>query len=298
MKKFITSLGVAAIAFGMLSSGQGTKVYADAAPGDTIVTLGEDLSVAQKNTVLEDMGVKEGDIEIVYVANSEEHKYLGQYIPKAQIGTKAISSAKITLGEKDTGLVVESNNISYISDEMYLNSLSTAGITDAKVYVTAPFSVSGTGALTGIIKAYEVQSGTVIDEKQKQVANEEMVTTAKLAANQEIGQEKAVDFMSEVKEQIAKEKPETKEELKALIQRVAEEMGISITEDQLNQLVELFNKIKDLNIDWEKVNQTFEAAKDKWNQFAESEKGKNIIDSVIAFMNSIWDGLLSLFTKN
>ena len=39
---------------------------------------------------------------------------------------------------------------------MYINALATAGVKDASVYVTAPFSVSGTPALTGIIKAYEV----------------------------------------------------------------------------------------------------------------------------------------------
>ena len=33
---------------------------------------------------------------------------------------------------------------------MYKNALTTAGITDADVKVTAPFEASGTAALTGI----------------------------------------------------------------------------------------------------------------------------------------------------
>lgn len=297
MKKIITSLGVTVIAVGIFNSTNTPIVLADSQPGDIIVTLGEDLSIGQKNNVLTDMGVNEKDVQIVFVKNSEEHKYLGQYISKADIGSKAISSAKITLGEKNTGLIVESKNISTISNEMYLNALSTAGVKDAKVYVTAPFEVSGTGALTGIVKAYEVSSGEVIDEEQKQVANEEMVTTTKLA-EQGIGQDKAVEFMSTVKEEISKENPKTEEELQTLIERVAAEMGISLTSEQLNQLVDLFNKIKDLNIDWEKVNQTFDAAKEKWNNFAESEEGKNIIDDLISFLNSLWDGIVSVFSKN
>ncbi|MCK2000202.1 DUF1002 domain-containing protein [[Brevibacterium] frigoritolerans] len=297
MKKFITSLGVTVIAVGIFNSTNTPIVLADSQPGDIIVTLGEDLSIGQKDNVLADMGVNEKDVQIVFVKNSEEHKYLGQYIPKSQIGSKAISSAKITLGEKNTGLIVESKNISTISNEMYLNALSTAGLKDAKVYVTAPFEVSGTGALTGIVKAYEVSSGEVIDEEQKQVANEEMVTTTKLA-EQGIGQDKAVEFMSTVKEEISKENPKTEEDLQAIIERVAAEMGISLTSEQLNQLVDLFNKIKDLNIDWEKVNQTFDAAKEKWNNFAESEEGKNIIDDLISFLNSLWDGIVSVFSKN
>lgn len=298
MKKLVATIGVTTIAVGMISSIYTPPVSADAKPGDTIITLGEDLTISQKDTVLNDMDVKEEDVEIVYVKNSEEHKYLGQYIPKIQIGTKAISSAKIILGDEKAGLVVEANNVNYISDDMYLNALSTAGVTDAKVYVTAPFTVSGTGALTGIFKAYEISSGNKIDEEKKQVANEEMVTTAKLAANDEIGQEKAVNFMKEVKEEIAKEEPKTEEDIRTLIERVSDEMGITLTSEQLDQLVTLFNKIKDFDIDWEKVNNTFDKAKDKWNNFTESENGKNIIDSFISFMNSIWDGIVSVFSKN
>ncbi|MGQ3339185.1 DUF1002 domain-containing protein, partial [Staphylococcus aureus] len=77
----------------------------------------------------------------------------------SQIGTKAISSASITLGEKDSGLNITTNNINWVTDEMYTNALITAGVKDAKIYITAPFEVSGTAALTGILKAYEVQSG-------------------------------------------------------------------------------------------------------------------------------------------
>lgn len=298
MKKLVSGFGIAIFAAGVFNVANPSIVLADAAPGDVIVTLGEDLSISQKDKVLEDMEVDEKKTDIVYVSNSEEHKYLDSYIPKAQIGSKSISSAKITLGEKNTGLVVESNNIDYITDDMYLNALSTAGITDAKVYVTSPFEVSGTGALTGIIKAYEVSSGKVIKEENKEAANEEMVTTAKLASDQNIGQDKAVEFMKNVKEEIAKENPKTESDIRALIQRVADDMGITLTDSQLDQLVDLFNKIKDLNIDWDKVNKTFESAKEKWNNFANSEEGKNILDSFISFMNSIWDGVKALFTKN
>lgn len=296
MKKLVSGFGIAIFAAGVFNVANPSIVLADAAPGDVIVTLGEDLSISQKDKVLEDMGVDEKKTDIVYVSNSEEHKYLDSYIPKAQIGSKSISSAKITLGEKNTGLVVESNNIDYITDDMYLNALSTAGITDAKVYVTSPFEVSGTGALTGIIKAYEVSSGKVIKEENKEAANEEMVTTAKLASDQNIGQDKAVEFMKNVKEEIAKENPKTESDIRALIQRVADDMGITLTDSQLDQLVDLFNKIKDLNIDWGKVNKTFESAKEKWNNFANSEEGKNILDSFISFMNSIWNGVKALFT--
>src|SRR5690606_28961916 len=116
----------------------------------------------------------------ITVTNEEEHKYLGDYIPKAQIGSKAISSSKIQIEKKGSGLEVQTNNINWVTDEMYLNALMTAGVKDANVYVTAPFEVSGTAALTGLIKAYEVSTDKAIPEDVKQVANQELVETAKL----------------------------------------------------------------------------------------------------------------------
>ncbi len=273
-------------------------ISADAVPGDVIVTLGEDLTEEQKQTVLEDMGIEnENNVQIVYVTNEEEHQYLGDYIPAAQIGSRAISSARITFGEADTGLAVETNNINYITEEMYINPLATAGVTDAEIYVTAPFTVSGTGALTGIFKAYEVSTGETIDEDMKQAANEEMVVTAELSEDENIGEDKAVELMNLIKTEMAEQNPQTEEEIRAMIQRLAEELGISLTDAQLDQLVSLFNKLKGLNIDWDKVNQTIDTAKDKVAEFAQSEEGQNIINSFMGFLQSIWDFLVSFFAK-
>lgn len=161
---------------------------ADAAVGDVIVTLGADLSESDKQKVLDEMNVPD-NATTVTVTNKEEHEYLGKYISNAQIGSRAISSSSITIAKKGSGLNVETHNISGITDEMYLNALMTAGVKDAKVYVTAPFEVSGTAALTGLIKAYEVSSDEAISEDVKQVANQELVTTSELG--DKIGNENA-----------------------------------------------------------------------------------------------------------
>src|SRR5690606_12952798 len=79
--------------------------FADAVPGDVIITLGEDLTETQKETILKEMNAPENP-QIVVVTNEEEHQYLGRYIPKARIGNKALSSASITIGEKGSGIDV------------------------------------------------------------------------------------------------------------------------------------------------------------------------------------------------
>ncbi|WEG14678.1 DUF1002 domain-containing protein [Pullulanibacillus sp. KACC 23026] len=298
MKKILVSIGIAVIGLGLMLPSFSSIAKADAVPGDIIVTLGQDLTADQQNQVLNDMGVNKDDVQIVYVNNSEEHQYLDKYVPQSEIGTKSISCAEITLGNKGDGLVVQTNNITYITSDMYRNALSTAGVTDAKIYVTAPFPVSGTGALTGIIKAYEKSSGSAINETQKQAANEEMAQTAQLASKPDVGQDKAVQFMQQVKEQISKQKPQTTDQLRSLIQQVADNMGIKLTADELNQLVDLFNKIKNLNIDWTKVNQTYQTAKAKWDQFSNSDQGKSIISSFLAFLKSIGHAIMSFFSKS
>ena len=44
------------------------------------------------------------DAQIITVSNEEEHQYLGSYIAKSIIGTRAISSSAITIEEKNSGL--------------------------------------------------------------------------------------------------------------------------------------------------------------------------------------------------
>jgi uncharacterized protein YpuA (DUF1002 family) len=266
--------------------------FADAAPGDVIVTLGENLSEEQQNSVLEEMGVSK-DIPVIYVSNKEEHQYLGNYISKAQIGTRAISSTKITILENGEGLNVKTNNINWVTEEMYTNALITAGVKDAEIYITAPFDVSGTAGLTGILKAYEVTAGIEIPEEQKQVANEEMVRTAELG--ERVGVDKASELITRIKEELGKNPVTNEEDLRALIEGIAKDIGITLTGEELDQLISLFQKMQDLNIDWDQVQNQLENAKNNLTEFLNQEETKSFIRAVIDFFISILDGIKSLF---
>ena len=257
---------------------------ADAIPGEVIVTLGQDLSEDQKQQILKEMNVTQ-ETEIIYVTNAEEHQYLGQYVSRDQIGTKAISSAKITTGNEGSGLNVQTNNIEWVSETMYANALVTAGIADADIYVTAPFQVSGTGALTGIIKAYEVTANIEIPEEQKQIANEELVKTGELA--DKIGVEQATELMNRIKEELAANPVETEEDLRALIERVAQELGVTLTEEELNGLTSLFMRIKDLNIDWNQVQDQINYIRDNLGEILNREETQTFIASFLDFINSV-----------
>lgn len=269
-----------------------TASFADVIEGESIVTLGENLSEQQKQDLLKEMKAPK-DAQIITVSNAEEHKFLEGIVPKAQIGTRAISSSMITYTKPGSGIIVRAKNINWVTDAMYTNALITAGVKDAEIQITAPFKVSGTAALTGLMEAYETTSKKEIPEEVKKVANEEMVQTAKLG--DKIGDDKAVQLVAKVKEEIAKEQPKTTEDLRSLIKKIADQLGITLTDEQLDSLVSLFDKMKNLNIDWNQVGSQLNKAKDHVSAFLGSEEGQSFLDKVKDFFSSIIDFIKSLF---
>lgn len=273
-------------------------VSADAKVGDQYITLGQDLSKEQIKKVYENLGIEKEipNEQIVYVTNEEEHQYLGSYIPKMQIGTNALSSTIIEIGEPNSGLIVSvDKNITYITEEMYTNALSTAGVTDVKVTITAPFEVSGTAALTGVIKAYETSTGKKIDEEQKQLANEEMVLTADL--EKDVGDTNITLIIKIVKEEMSKRGDLTTEELEQLIKDVAKENNVQLNDEHITKIKDLLQKVGDLNIDWVKVNDKIDSAKNKIKEFTDSEKGQSFLNSVKSFFKKVVSKLSEWFNS-
>ncbi|WP_028391603.1 DUF1002 domain-containing protein [Bacillus cihuensis] len=269
------------------------RAFADAAVGDMIITLGENLTAEQKQMLLAEMGAP-ADAEILTVTNKEEHDYLGNYIASRLIGTKAISSSSITLEKAGTGLKVDSKNINWVTEEMYANALATAGVKDATVHVTAPIPVSGTAALTGVIKAYELSSDKAIPEEVKQAANEEMVKTAQLG--DQVGTEEAAALITKIKEKMAIDPPKTEADVRTIIESAAKELGITLNEQQIQSLIDLFNKLKDLNIDWNAVGNQLTEAKEKLSTFLQSEEGQSFLDKLKSFFSSLIDAIKSFFS--
>jgi uncharacterized protein YpuA (DUF1002 family) len=269
------------------------RSFADMAEGDMIVTLGENLTTEQKNNLLSEMGAPK-DVQIVTVSNQEEHQYLGKYVAKSLIGTKAISSSAITAGAKGSGITVKTKNINWVTDEMYVNALITAGVKDADIYVTAPIAVSGTAALTGIIKAYEISADKTIPEEVKQAANQEMVETAKLGDS--IGADNAAALIAKVKEEIAKNKPKNDEELRRIIEEKAKELNVQLSEEEIQRLIDLFNKLKGLDIDWNQVSDQLNKAKDRISKFLSSEEGQGFLEKVKQFFIWLIDTIKAMFS--
>ncbi|MBA5851120.1 DUF1002 domain-containing protein [Clostridium sp. cel8] len=247
-RSIVSRIIILFMAFASVLSISGSRVYADSYK---VVTLGGDLTSEQKEDMLEYFEVTKEDADILEVHIDEEKKYLSDVATSDEIGTKSISCAYI---EPTTsgGINVTTKNISWVSSSMIKNALITAGIKNANVKAAAPFQVSGTAALTGILKGYENSSaGSKIDENKKKVANDELVTTGKLG--EEIGKDKAAGLINDIKTQVVKENPKTEEEVKNIVENVINNYNINLSQEDIDKIVSLMNKINGLNLNFSDI---------------------------------------------
>lgn len=213
--------------------------------GDARVTIGADLDEAQCASVYADFGIERGDVEEIIVTNADEREYLEGIAPERKIGSVALSCTYIVIGEEGSGLNITTKHINWCTAEMYINALTTAGITDATVIITAPFDVSGTAALTGIYKAYEDITGSSLNEIAKAVGVEELVTTGNLA--EYIGSEEAAQLVNDLKSILDQTQTMTDEEVMAEIDKLCETYNVTLNDSQKDQLVSLCRSLEKLD---------------------------------------------------
>lgn len=263
---------------------------ADAETHQIVVSLGKNLTQEQRKQMLDQFGVDES-AKIIEVTNEEERTYLGEYIDEKIIGTRAISCVCVEKLPEGEGIFVESNNITWVTNDMYRNALVTAGIKDAKIKVSSPFQVSGTAALTGIIKAFEDITGEEITEIEKKIASEEIAKTATLG--NEIGQEKAEELISSIKIYIINNDIKSKGSIKKVTEEIAEDLGIELTKDQIDEIVSLMKGISKLNLDIDQIKDQLKDISGKIDKIAEQNIEirsflQRILDTIINFFNQLF----------
>lgn len=215
----------------------------------TYLALGDDLSHKHLKTVLEIFGIDDiDDCEVIYVTNKDEHKYLDDYVDKAQIGTEALSCVMINENDGDE-IDVEIHNINYCTEDMYENALETAGVRGADVVVAGPYPISGTAALVGTIKAYEEMTGKHVKDTVVEAAVDELTTTGDIG--EEIGDKGAVaEIIDNVKEKIAENPDMTDEEIAEAIRKAGDKIGVTLSDKNIERITKMISKVKSLDIDW------------------------------------------------
>lgn len=220
-----------------------------------VVTLGADLTQDQQNTMMKYFGVSADTVDIIYINNNDEREHLGSYVPLEQIGTKTFSCALVAPTTKG-GIQVKTANLSWVTCNMIASTLSTSGVTNCQVVAASPFEVSGTGALTGVIMAYETASDVTLDEEKKDLANEELVTTGNLA--DAVGQSKATAVINETKLQVIENNVTDIGEINNIVNNVSNNYDVTMSQDQSDEIAALMQKIAQQDYDITQLKATLE----------------------------------------
>lgn len=288
-KRFITLSLTAVLSLSSLG-----LVFAD---GARVVTLGSNLTQAQKDTMLKYFGVNKDEVVILEVNNQEERKYLQGVASEAQLGKKTYSCAYVEPTKSGSGINVKTANITWATPAMVATTLSTAGLTDADVVIAANFPVSGTGALTGIMKAFEDATGKPLEEDKKELASEELITTGDLG--DDIGQDKATGIVNDVKTEIIKNNTKDTVQIAETINNVVNNYNVTLTDEQIAKLEGLMEKISKQDYDYSEMKNALESVSDVVNENL-SAIGENVntgfFDGIKNFFTGIGDWFKGLFS--
>ena len=243
------------------------------ADGTKVVTLGADLTQDQKNTMMNYFKADSSQVQVITVTNQDERDLLGNYVPSEQIGTRTLSCAYVKPTQSG-GIKVRTANLNYVTCNMIATALSTAGVNNCEVVAACPYEVSGTGALTGVMKAYESASGQALDSTKKDLAAKEVVVTGDVG--QQVGQDNATNIINQAKMQIIGDNIQNADEIYNIVNNIAVQNGITLSQDELDTIVSLLQQIAQQNYDIQEMKKTLE---DIQQNLEDSKNGTSSDDS-------------------
>lgn len=256
------------------------------------VTFGIDLTDAQEEQMLKEFGVTTDKVSVDRITNDDIIKQLGldpNDQSNYQGGCYSSSYVKLT---NEGGINVQANNLTEVTGLMLSNALVTSGVTNADVKASSPFPVTGTSALSGILKGFEAIKGEELSLKNKKVAQEEVETTANLG--EKIGFDEAAAVINDVKTEIIKEAPKSEAEVEKIVNKVTKDYTIDITDEQKSNITNLMVQVNDLNIDYSEVKETLSNISDKISNALETA-GKELSNS--GFFQNMWNNISDFFSN-
>src|SRR5699024_1932059 len=241
--------------------------------GVPIVVYGANLTDDEIEKVKELLDVEDLEDTREYTVTGQDYfDYIG-----GSASSNMFSSAKIIGEDEGKGItihIVTPENITKVTSEMYDNALLTAGGEQASVDVDSPRPVTRHSALTGIYKAYDAE-GVQLDQDRMEVASEELEVATDLAEKEGMSQEKVSELLAEIKKAISEKNPATREDIERNIKEEYEKFEINLSEVDLQKLIDLFEKMRSINIDFDKVKEQLEdltsKVKDKMDELGLDE---------------------------
>ncbi|MDE5931064.1 MAG: DUF1002 domain-containing protein [Lachnospiraceae bacterium] len=275
-----------------------TEMTAEAAETkDTVVVLGADLSAEQRAEVLKLMGLTEEELAgctVLSITNEMEHEYLDAYLDASVIGSKSLSSVKITKAAEGSGVKVTTQNINYCTTGMYRNALLTAGMKDTDVLVVGPTPISGTAGLIGALKAYEVMAGETVSDTALDTALDELITTGELAESiqGDSGSDEAEALIAWLKGKVAGGELDIgdEESIRAAIAEGEQTFGISLTEEDKQRVIALLKKLDSLGLNADYLLEQAQALYEKYGLSIVENANEAINEAVESALTSAFKG--------
>ncbi len=230
------------------------------AVGQRVVSIANDITLGQRDEILDHFGVSLDEIGVQFITTTieDEYEYLGDVATREVIGNRTISSAYVEILPEGEGITVDTHNITWVTREMYTSALVTAGLNNAYVSAAAPFPVSGTGALTGVIKAFEEATGKELPEENKKVAHEEIVILQELTDDETENSKRINQLIQQAKEQVLNQRPLDEDEIENIIRNLADEMEIQLDDDQINRITNFLIQFNHIDIDLDQLRNQIE----------------------------------------
>ena len=260
-----------------------------------VVTYGADLTPEEEVIVFRDFPLPQGigpkDIKSIKVTNEEEWRLFEGLVPAEQIGTKSVSSVYLEKLEPGAGIKVETKNLTYITPHIFANTLATAGISDARVYATAPQPVSGTAALTGIYKSFETLTGSSIPSGTKRIGALELIDTGYLG--EKVGPEQAAILVERCKERLLSVRITTKTEALRIVDQGVRDQNLKLTPEEKSELADLLLKIGSLNPDLTRLKTQLRNFTQRQNETQPQTAPQSFLSRLIAYIQSLIKQLVS-----
>jgi len=124
------------------------------------------------------------------------------------------------------------------------------------------------------MKAYESASGQELDSTKKDLAAKEVVVTGDVA--QQVGQDNATNIINQAKLQIIGDNIQNADEIYNIVNNIAVQNGVTLTQDELDTIVSLLQQIAQQNYDIQEMKKTLE---DIQQNLEDSKNGTSSDDS-------------------
>ncbi len=195
-----------------------------------------------------------------------------------------LSCAMVDLSKNnDLTVDVDKSTITTVTAEMYKSALSSSGITKGHVIVTSPTTATGESALAGVMKSYETATGTEIPEDLKNAANKEIYTQSEILEDTNASQEDVEKLINQTKEEVAKQNTTDQQTIITIINNVASNNNINLTQNNINNLADSIEKTQS-------VQDQAAEYKNQISQYANSPQAKSIFDQLMSYVQSFMNG--------